>query len=137
MVGDKRTYQATVLAASFLATEGAADAIYFKNMANATQMLHLAAAAQGLGSEWISVNRPWGEALKKILGIPAILEAQTLAAVGYPAYAPQPSFRRPLKDIVHYDRYDAAKARSAQDIYDFLVMLRKATEPPYRQGLPK
>ncbi len=137
MVGDKRTYQATVLAASFLATEGAADAIYFKNMANATQLLHLAAAAQGLGSEWISVNRPWGQALKQILGIPEILEAQTLAAVGYPAYTPRPSFRRPLKDIAHYDRYDASKARSAQDIYDFLVMLRKATEPPYQQGLVK
>ena len=37
MVGDRRTYQATVLGASFLVTEGAADAIYLKNMANATQ----------------------------------------------------------------------------------------------------
>ncbi len=134
MVGDKRTYQATVLAASFLNTEGAADAIYFKNMANATQLLHLAAAAQGLGSEWISVNRPWGQALKAILGVPEILEVQTLAAVGYPAYTPAPAYRRALKDIVHYDRYDLSKARSAKDIYDFLVDLRKATEKPYRQG---
>jgi 5,6-dimethylbenzimidazole synthase len=135
MVGDKRTYQATVLAASFLATEGAPDAIYFKNMANATQLLHLAAAAQGLGSEWISVNRPWGQALKAILGIPEILEVQTLAAVGYPAYTPGLPFRRPLKDIAHFDHYDRSKARSAKDIYNFLAQLRKATEKPYKQGL--
>lgn len=135
IVGDKRTYQATVLAASFLATEGAADAIYFKNMANATQLLHLAAAAQGLGSEWISVNRPWGQALKAILGIPEILEVQTLAAVGYPAYTPAPAFRRPLKDIAHFNRYDRSRARSAKDINDFLIQLRKATEKPYKQGL--
>ena len=89
MVGDRRTYQATVLGANFLVTEGAADAIYLKNMANATHNLHLAAAAAGLGSEWISVNRPWGQALKKILDIPEILEVQTLAAIGYPAYNAQ------------------------------------------------
>jgi nitroreductase len=134
IVGDKRTYQATVLAASFLATEGAADAIFFKNMANATQLLHLAAAAQGLGSEWISVNRPWGQALKGILDIPEILEVQTLAAVGYSAYKPAPPFRRPLREIVHHNHYEAARARSAQDISDYLVTLRKATEEPYRQG---
>ena len=137
MVGDRRTYQATVLAASFLATEGAADAIYFKNMANATQLLHLAAAAQGLGSEWISVNRPWAQKIKAILGIPEILDVQTLAAVGYPAYTPSPAYRRPLKDIVHYDKYDMTKARSARDIYDFLLTLRRATEKPYKQGLTK
>jgi nitroreductase len=135
MVGDKRTYQATVLAASFLGTEGAADAIYFKNMANATLLLHLAAAASGLGSEWISVNRPWGQALKNILDIPEILDVQTLVAVGYPAYTPAAPFRRPLQDMVHYDRYDKAKARNAQDIYDFLVKLRRETEKPYKQGL--
>ena len=136
MVGDRRTYQATVLGASFLVTEGAADAIYLKNMANATQMLHLAAAAAGLGSEWISVNRPWGQALKKILDIPEILEVQTLAAIGYPLYQPKPSYRRELADIVHYDKYDRSKYRTGEDIYKYLVSLRRNTEPPYKQGLP-
>ena len=134
LVGDKRTYQGTVLAASFLNTEGAADAIYFKNMANATQLLHLAAAAQGLGSEWISVNRPWGQIIKSILGIPEILEVHTLVAIGYPAYVPEQSWRRPLKEIVHYDHYELGKKRTAQDIYNFLVELRGKTRPPYEQG---
>jgi nitroreductase len=137
MVGDRRTYQATVLGANFLVTEGASDAIYLKNMANATQNLHLAAAAAGLGSEWISVNRPWGQALKKILDIPEILEVQTLAVIGYPAYKPGPSYRRPLADIVHYDKYDRSKYRTGEDIFKYLVSLRQNTEPPYKQGLPK
>jgi nitroreductase len=134
IVGDKRTYQATVLAASFLNTEGAADAIYFKNMANATQMMHLAAAAQGLGSEWVSVNRMWGQLIKSILGIPEVLEVQTLVAAGYPAYIPEPSYRRPLAETVHYDRYDLSRKRTPQDIYKFLIELRKKTCPPYEQG---
>ncbi|MCL1886130.1 MAG: nitroreductase family protein [Dehalococcoidia bacterium] len=137
LVGDRRTYQATVLGANFLVTEGAADAIYLKNMANATQMLHLAAAAAGLNSEWISVNRPWGQALKRILDVPEILEVQTIAAIGYTAYQPSPSYRRPLSDIVHYDKYDRSKYRSGEDIYKYLVALRQNTEPPYKQGLPQ
>jgi len=137
IVGDRRTYQATVLGANFLVTEGASDAIYLKNMANATQNLHLAAAAAGLGSEWISVNRPWGQALKKILDIPEILEVQTMAAIGYPAYKPGPSYRRPFEDIVHYDKYDRRKYRTGEEIFKYLVSLRQNTEPPYKQGLPK
>jgi nitroreductase len=136
VVGDRRTYQATVLGANFLVTEGAADAIYLKNMANATQNLHLAAAAAGLGSEWISVNRLWGQALKKILDIPEMLEVQTLAAIGYPAYKPKPSYRRPLADIVHYEKYDRSGYRTGEDIFKYLVALRQNTEPPYKQGLP-
>ncbi len=135
VVGDRRAYQATVLGANFLVTEGAADAIYLKNMANATQMLHLAAAAAGLGSEWVSVNRPWGQALKRILNIPEILEVQTLVIIGYPAYSPQQSYRRPLADIVHYDKYDHSKYRSGEDIHKYLVSLRQNTEKVYEQGL--
>ena len=137
LVGDRRTYQATVLGANFLVTEGSADAIYLKNMANATQMLHLAAAAAGLSSEWISVNRPWGQALKRILDVPEILEVHTLAVIGYPAYQPKASYRRPLPDMVHHDKYDRSKYRSGEDIFKYLVALRQNTEPPYKQGLPQ
>ncbi|MCL2679540.1 MAG: nitroreductase family protein [Dehalococcoidia bacterium] len=137
IVGDRRTYQATVLGASFLINEGAADAIYIKNMANAAQNMHLAAAAAGLASEWISVNRLWGQTLKKVLNVPEILEIQTLAAVGYPAYTPNPSYRRPLEDIVHYDKYDRDKYRSGEDVVRYLASLRENTAAPYRQGAPE
>ncbi len=137
IVGDRRTYQATVLGANFLVTEGASDAIFIKNMANATQNLHLAAAASGLGSEWVSVNRLWGQALKKILGIPEILEVQTIAAIGYPAYKPGASYRRSFEEIVHYDKYDRGKYRTGDDIFKYLLSLRRNTEPPYTQGLPE
>jgi 5,6-dimethylbenzimidazole synthase len=134
VLGDRRTYQATVLAANFLGTEGADDAIYLKNMANATQLLHLAATAQGLGSMWISLSRLWGQSLKRLLDIPEMLEAHTLVAVGYPAYEPKGAYRRPLAAMVHYDRYDRSRYRSAEAIQDFLHTLRHHTEGAYRQG---
>ena len=135
VIGDRRTYQATVLGANFLVTEGGSGAIYFKNMANTTQNIHLAAAALGLGSEWISVNRLWAEAIKGILEIPELLDVHTMVAVGYPAYQPKEAYRRPLADMVHYDKYDRSKYRSGEDIYRYIAELRQKTEPIYRQGL--
>jgi nitroreductase len=134
VVGDRRTYQATVLGGGFLVTEGAADAIYLKNMANATHNLNLAASAAGLGAMWISITRVWADAIKRILDIPDMLEIHTMVALGYPAYQPKQASRRPLDDIVHYDKYDKSKYRSGEDIQKFLYGLRKATETPYKQG---
>jgi nitroreductase len=134
VLGDRRTYQATVLGANYLAAEGASDAIYLKNMANATQNINLAAAAAGLGAMWISITRVWADSIKRILDIPDMLEVHTMVALGYPAYLPMPASRRPLKEIVHYDKYDTERLRSADDIESFLYGLRKNTEIPYRQG---
>ncbi|MCL2679541.1 MAG: nitroreductase family protein [Dehalococcoidia bacterium] len=134
IVGDRRTYQATVLGASYLVTEGASDAIFLKNMANATNLLNLAAAAAGLGAMWISISRLWAEEIKRILDIPAVLEVHTIVAIGQPAYAGKTATRRPLAEIVHYDGYDASRLRSAADIQKFLLELRQNTEAPYRQG---
>jgi nitroreductase len=134
VLGDRRTYQATVLGADYLATEGASDAIYLKNMANVTQNINLAAAAAGLGAMWISITRVWADSIKRILYIPDMLEVHTMVALGYPAYQPKPATRRPLADIVHYDKYDCARLRSAEDIQAFLYGLRKNTETAYKQG---
>ncbi len=134
VLGDKRTYQATVLAAHFLGGEGGTDATYLKNMANATQLLHFAAAAQGLGSMWLSVSRAWGEEIKKILDVPEILDLHTIVCVGYPAYTPKAPYRRKLADIVHFDRYDRTMYRDARQIQEFLYNLRGHTEGAYKQG---
>jgi nitroreductase len=136
VLGDRRTYQGTVLGAPYLVTEGASDAIYLKNVANATHNINLAASAAGLGAMWISITRVWADSIKRILDIPDMLEVHTMVALGYPAYlpVPAPDARRPLKDIVHYDKYDTKRLRSADDIQTFLYSLRKATEIPYRQG---
>lgn len=56
VIGDRRTLQATVLSTNFVPGEGGAGGLYYKNMANATQNLHLAAAALGLGSAWIGMD---------------------------------------------------------------------------------
>jgi nitroreductase len=134
VLGDRRAHQASVLASHYLCGGEGPEATYLRSIANATQNMHLAATAQGLGAKWISITAVWSCAIKDILGIPDILEVHTIVAVGHPAYDSVPGNRRSLKEIVHFERYDTRKYRSGTDIYAFVKSLREKTSPAYRQG---
>jgi nitroreductase len=129
--GDLRTYQATVLATHFFSGEGSPQGTYLKNMGNATQLLCLAAAALGLGTQWVSVNLGWEGKIKALLELPDELIVHTLIPVGYAAYDPAPPYRRELNEIVHYEKFDPSKYRTDEDIIEFLGLLRKKTRPAY------
>jgi len=134
LVGDPRTTQASVLVSQYLPHEGGTGAHSLKNMANATQILQLAVAAAGLGSQWASVNYGIERQLKELLNIPDQLIIHTMVPIGYPAVELGPGVRRDLKEIIHYEKYDRSRERSAEDIYEYLLNLRKKTQPAYRQG---
>ncbi len=129
--GDPRTVQATVLATHFLLSEGGPFAHFLKNIANATQILTLAAAACGLGSQWVTLNSTIESRLKDLLDVPVELAIHTMIPVGYPDYTPAPAYRRELKEILHYEKYDRSKYRSGDDIFNFILNLRKRTLPAY------
>ncbi len=131
--GDRRTFQATVLSTNFIVGEGGPGGTYLKGIANATQNMHLAAAALGLGAQWCSVNSLWEQSLRVILDVPPLLEVHTVIPIGYPAYKPRPSYRRDLTEIVHFEKYDRSKLRSGEDIIEFLYKLRGKTKPAYDQ----
>ncbi len=134
VVGDRRTLQASVLYSNFVFGEGGPAATYFKNMANATQLLCLAAACLGLGAQWATVNASWEESLKALLNVPEELAVPTLIPIGYPDYKAPPPYRRKLTEIVHYDKYDRSRFRSGKDINDFLLKLRQLTKESYSRG---
>lgn len=133
--GDRRTLQASTLASRFLGSEGGGgEATYLKNMANATFCLHLAAASLGLGSQWVSVSAQLEQLLKPLLDVPDVLQIHTIVPVGYPAYKPQPSYRRDLKEILHFEKYDRSKFRSGSQIIEFIRKLRGRTKSNYAEG---
>ncbi|MFC2007895.1 nitroreductase family protein [Chloroflexota bacterium] len=130
--GDPRTVQATVLNTHFLANDGGPGAHFLKNMANATQLLHLAAAALGLGAQWISVNCTYEPRLKALLDVPVELAIHNIVPVGYPAYEAPAPYRRELKEIIHFEKYDGSRYRSGEDIFNYLLDLRRRTEAAYK-----
>jgi 5,6-dimethylbenzimidazole synthase len=131
--GDPRTYMATVLIAYLLDGEMGPKATYLKNMANATFMLHLATAASGLASQWVSCDRSLEPKLKALLGVPTELEVHTLVPIGYPAYKRPAPFRRKLKEIVHYEKYDLSRYRTEADIVAYVCHLRETSRPAYKK----
>ncbi len=131
VLGDRRTFQASVLAGTYIGSGGTVDGTYQKGMANVTLLMHLAAASLGLGSQWQSVTDDWANLLRPILGIPPFMHIHHLVPLGYPDYEPKPGNRRPLDEMVHYENYDMSKHRTGEQIVDFIRQLRGRTKPAY------
>jgi 5,6-dimethylbenzimidazole synthase len=129
--GDPRTTQATAL-------NRLCDRrwVLDENIANTTMMIHLAAAACGLGSQWVTVDRFYEELMKPILAVPPIMRIYNLVPVGFPDYKPTVPYRRELREIVHHEQYDMSKYRSHEAIQEFIRNLREKSKPSYplKQG---
>ncbi len=131
--GDPRALQATVLQAYILGSE---REVFHMNMANATFLIHLAAAALGLGSEWLSTSRIWETRLKALLSVPDFFRISSLVPIGYPDYKPHPPYRRKLEELVHREKYDMSRFRSHEDMVKFIAQLRQRTAATYRPITP-
>jgi len=47
-----------------------------------------------------------------VLGVPDLVMIHHIIPVGWPAMDRRPGTRRPLEEVVHYDRYDMSKYMS-------------------------
>jgi nitroreductase len=124
--GDPRTAQASVL-------NRLSDRrwIIDENMANTTQVMHLAVAACGLGSQWVTIDRLCEELMKPILGVPPVIRLFSMVTIGYAAHEPKSPYRRELEEIVHREKYDMNKYRSHDDVQSFIRNLRGETKRAY------
>lgn len=69
----------------------------------ALEHIILAATAEGLGTCWIGAFKE--EEVRRVLEIPAGVKPVALTPLGYPAQEPKPRDRKPLSEIVCFDRY--------------------------------
>jgi 5,6-dimethylbenzimidazole synthase len=129
VLGDGRRQLASVMGAH---TPGRGLTHLTDALSNVSQMIHLAAASLGIGSQWVTVHIQ--EPLKRILGVPDVLTLHSLVALGYPAGGPGGSYRRRLKEMIHYDRYDREKYMRNQDVIEFIGKLRKRTRRSYSRS---
>lgn len=60
--------------------------------------LILAASAEGLGTCWIAAFKP--KVVKEVLNIPNNIEPLILTPLGYPESIPEPTYRKPLEEII-------------------------------------
>ena len=92
------------------------------SMAGAVLVMHLAAAALDLGTQWISdFGSPWLSIMSKnLLGIPQNLMIYEVMPVGYPDYYPKPRYVKPLKELVHSETYNPGKVRTEESIQNYI-----------------
>ncbi|RLI40454.1 nitroreductase family protein, partial [Candidatus Bathyarchaeota archaeon] len=74
-----------------------------QDTAAATQNIHLAAYSLGLGTCWVGAFNE--EEARKILEIPQGVRPVAIIPVGYPAEKPPARNRRPLNQIIHYEKF--------------------------------
>ncbi|HME45349.1 MAG TPA: nitroreductase family protein [Syntrophorhabdales bacterium] len=130
VLGDGRRQWATVMGAH---TFGRGSTHLTDGLANACQIIHLAATALGLGTQWVTIHVE--EEFKQILGIPPLVKLHSIIPVGYPAAAQKGGVRRPLEEIIHYETYDLKKYRSTRQTVEDLAKLRQQTIELYRASV--
>ena len=73
------------------------------DVAIAMDHLILAATDAGLGTCWIGAFDP--VAAREVLGLPDDVEPIAFTPLGYPADQPKPKKRKPLSELVRYERW--------------------------------
>jgi nitroreductase len=129
LTGDGRRQWATVQGAH---TFGRDQTHLTDGLSNASMLMHLAAAALGLGSQHVTIHIE--EPFKRILGVPDLLRLVLIMPLGYPAVPPKQGVRRPLADMVHQERFDMSKYMSNERVIQFLHELRSDTLPVYNHS---
>jgi len=102
-----------------------AESHFITGLANATLLIHLAAASMGLASQYVSdANSPYLETmLKVLLKIPEPLRVYHLVPIGYAKSQVTAPPRRRLDDMVHYESYEMTKYRTDETMEEFVRTL--------------
>ena len=124
LCGDTRLKNALPLSAKMLNGEG----VFNSNLANAFLYMHLAAAALGIGSSWVSNTAlPYVQCqMKELLAIPEEFKIYDMMALGFPAEEPRPRPVRARQEMVHHDHYDMARFRSDEQVESFIMAIHQA-----------
>ena len=94
------------------------DTIFCSSMASTFLLMHLAAAALGLSSQWYSATGAPAveEKIRNLIGIPDDLKIYDLMVLGYPAVPPVPKEVRDVKDMLHYNDCGEDDFRSKEQV---------------------
>lgn len=126
--GDGRKQWSTVMAAF---TFGRHSTHLTDGLANACQIMHLAARAMGLGSMWVTIHVQ--EEFKRILKVPDLVMIHSIIPIGYAHAEPRMGSRQPLAEKVHYDSYDMDKYRTTRQVLEDLANRRARALQVYRK----
>lgn len=97
----------------FIAQAGACVAVFAKDVKHyledgsaATENILVAAHAMGLGTCWVAgYKKAYAEPIGDVLGVPQGHNLVALISLGYPAEEAEPHGKRPLSEVLHWERF--------------------------------
>ncbi|MCY4360558.1 MAG: nitroreductase family protein [Gammaproteobacteria bacterium] len=100
--------------------------IFYCSIGAAIQNIQLAVTANGLTSAWLSGGgeQQTNDELSELLGYPPFLRAYGTIPIGFPAKDVSSRYRRPLQQVVHWNRYEAEKFRTDEQVQFYVDSLR-------------
>ena len=100
--------------------------IFFCSLGAAIQNIQLAVAAVGLTSAWLSGGGEEQTAaeLRALLGFPESMRPYGTVPIGYPAAGQALRYRRPLAQLVHWNRYEPSKFRPDELVRHYVDHVR-------------
>lgn len=102
----------------------------FRSMGHLGMVIHLAAASLGLGSQRVDVISQG--LYREVLGYPDPVAIDSLVPIGYRKYELGAPLRFPLRELVHFEKYDMEKYLKNQDFLKYMERIRKLGRPGYR-----
>ncbi len=94
-------------------------ALFEQSLAMCVQNMWLMATRLGLAATNYTMGHPGtDQRLREVFGVPDHFALPTMLVLGYPRHHPPPRPRRPLDQLVHRERFDAARVRSDDQLID-------------------
>ncbi|MGH2915163.1 MAG: nitroreductase family protein [Solirubrobacteraceae bacterium] len=96
--------------------------IFYCSLGAAIQNIQLATIACGLTSAWLSGGgeRQTASELREVLHFPSSARPYGTIPIGYPSRTPASKWRRPLEQVVHFNRFEPGQYRP-QELVDHYV----------------
>lgn len=100
--------------------------IFYCSIGAAIQNIQLAVTAVGLTSAWLSGGgeRQTNAELSRLLGYPDFLRAYGTIPIGYPSRDVSFRYRRPLSQVIHWNRYEPKQFRTDAQVNFYHDSLR-------------
>ena len=89
------------------------------------QNMQLAIISLGLSSSWNTITKYEQERLKEMLKVPEHMQLKSLVYIGYRDSEIRMIEPRPMKEVLHYGKYDEKKGLSVEEVRDFIVTRTK------------
>jgi 5,6-dimethylbenzimidazole synthase len=102
------------------------EEIFQHSLANAIYAIWLAATTLGLSTTSATCFSHHREHLRELLDVPECYDIPATLPIGYPRKYQGTRYRQDLSELVHHEQFDRERARSEEELMDWIEQTRRS-----------